>query len=784
MSDTENALPPWSLGEGGTVAPQGAAIAPHQVLPDASGRGAHSHTGMVRRLNDLPAVASYLARIEAEPRSLRAAVVKQQIGRYWKDLAVIRFLPDGKVKAPDAFMPDAEEAAAISQAVTGATWPESRFLPHDLAGMPARVREADPKDVFTFYDRQENALMVQVRMQTSVGERAYLAYSYWSDDTWRQCEPEGKLPLWGLDGLGDLTTVFIHEGAKAARRMRDMVEARTPEMRQKLKAHPWGAALIGAAHLGWIGGALSPGRTDWDVLREAGVKRVYIVSDNDQPGMSAVPAISKAVRLPCFHVQFTSEWPASFDLGDDFPANMFVELDGVQRYVGPSFRSCLHPATWATDLVEVKGGKTVPVLRDAFLDVWAYVEEADLFVCKEVPEIRRAEAVLNKMCASLSDVAETSRLIVKGFRGRTPKLCYRPDVPGRVVTNRGTSAINLHVPGDVTPREGNPKPWLDFLEYMFPNEEERKEVMRWCATLIARPEVRMHYGILLVSEKQGIGKTTMASSVLAPLVGVHNTGWPGENNITVSDFNGWLAHKRLIVVNEIYSGHSWKAYNRLKEIITDSEITVNEKHQRAYVIENWAHVVACSNSLRALKMENDDRRWFYPQVTETAWPKERFADLRRWLESGGLETVAAWAEGFGDYVASGERAPMTERKRELIAESRSEGQQEAVAIAHAMMGHDGPCALAMKAVQAAVRNATQGKVFDTDAELRKAMMETGVQVWPERLQINGRNQHVILNAQGWERMHAPDMANKDERQRSKAVRDMLCDPANLNPEEM
>jgi hypothetical protein len=83
-------------------------------------------------------------------------------------------------------------------------------------------------------------------------------------------------------------------------------------------------------------------------------------------------------------------------------------------------------------------------------------------------------------------------------------------------------------------------------------------VLKWCATLIARPSIRMGYGLLLISEQQGIGKTTLGAHILAPLVGLHNTSFPGENDIT-SAFNEWVAHKRLAVISEIYSGSSWRA---------------------------------------------------------------------------------------------------------------------------------------------------------------------------------------------------------------------------------
>ena len=72
---------------------------------------------------------------------------------------------------------------------------------------------------------------------------------------------------------------------------------------------------------------------------------------------------------------------------------------------------------------------------------------------------------------------------------------------GRMVTDRSTSAINLHIPSQIKPKAGDATPFIEFMEYMFLQEAECLEVMRWCATLIAQPKVRMEYGLLLVSEQ-------------------------------------------------------------------------------------------------------------------------------------------------------------------------------------------------------------------------------------------------------------------------------------------
>jgi hypothetical protein len=449
---------------------------------------------------------------------------------------------------------------------------------------------------------------------------------------------------------------------------------------------------------------------------------------------------------------------------------MFKKIGDVKHYTGPSFRSCLHPATWATDLVPNPKGKPSYILRSHFKEMWAFIEEADLWVCAEMPEIVRTEMVFNKMLSSFSHSGNTSALLLKKYQGRATKICYRPDVKGRLVTDRSTSAINLHIPSQVKPVAGDPAPFLEFISYMFPNEEEAKEVMRWCATLIARPAVRMEYGLLLVSEAQGIGKTTLGSDILAKLVGDHNVSYPSEKTIVSSDFTDWIANKRLVVVNEIYSGHSWKAYQTLKSFITDKSVNVNIKYQRPYTIDNWGHIIAMSNSMRALRMEQDDRRWFYPEITETRWPVEKFRDFHMWLQSGGLSIICHWADNFGDFVKGAERAPMTERKKEMIRGSRTEAQDEAVALADAAMRRKNPIFLPMREIVNWVRAQAQSKVFDSDYELRKAMQDAGMKCSKARVYVNGRAQHVLMNYAGFELISGLDAKEAKEKVRENSIK--------------
>jgi hypothetical protein len=185
-------------------------------------------------------------------------------------------------------------------------------------------------------------------------------------------------------------------------------------------------------HLGYTGGALSPGRTDWSVLAKEGIKRAFIVADNDRPGRSAVPKIAEQLHMPTCAVQFTSEFPASFDLADPFPDTMFSDDTMHRYYTGPTFHQCLHIATWATDLVTPEKGRPYPVLRDSFKEMWAYVEEIDEFVSKESSPIVRPAAILDRMLAPFSHTSETSKVDRQGLHrphceALLPAGCARDD---------------------------------------------------------------------------------------------------------------------------------------------------------------------------------------------------------------------------------------------------------------------------------------------------------------------------------------------------------------------
>lgn len=587
------------------------------------------------------------------------------------------------------------------------------------------------------------------------------------------------MPLWGQDQLKRYPTVFIHEGAKAARAVRQLVEAASPKDKAALADHPWGAELIHAAHLGWIGGALNPHRTDWAVLAEAGVTHVSIIADNDSSGQAAVPQIARALAgfpITVSVVRFDEQWPRGFDLADPFPARLFkLDEKGNRRFVGPTMRACTLPATWATRLGNVPATRargrpaSPPVfLRPEFAMQWWMVigESGTLFAPQHDPTRLYNPEQFDSFNRAFSHVRRLSDTFkVQAYNSIAHAIAYEPGLPPGIVNVEGVLSLNTHVPPRIRRWKDDSGMWDAYLQHLFPDAEDRQHLGRWFATLVARPDVRMSFGLLLASTAQGVGKTTLCE-IARVLVGERNSSAPSASHVVKSDFNGWIVRKRLVFINEIYEGQSWTAYNRLKSYITDTTLTANEKFVPSYTVRNWAHFILCSNSELALRIDQNDRRFLVPRVTEDKHPPndtQFWARFHEWLACGGYGAIAHWADEFvatEGTVRAGEAAPMSLRKQQLIEDSRSAEERltrdlAAAALARAASAGQ-PVVLVEEDVVRWVRSSAGDRKTGNEVPplvIRGWLRGAGLHLLGDRPKVGGKRQHVFATKQiggdGW-----------------------------------
>jgi Family of unknown function (DUF5906) len=568
----------------------------------------------------------------------------------------------------------------------------SRASDSQLYGLQDLIKKRYGRDdpmLFVFRDRDGGILFVQERVFNADGEKTDYPWSLWTHEVgWDNREPEGLLPLFGLDQrLENHYVIYIHEGAKTAQHLRWLNES-SYESSEGLKAHPWLLEcpwrndLKMSAHIGWPGGAPNAHRVDWGPIKRLSVhKRIILVCDHDPAGENAAREISRELKRPMSVIRFGADFPRSFDLSDKFPETLFKEHKGARVYTGPMLEDCLEPATWATT--------AHTTLRPEFVEEWWYTIKPTKFIYRKRLNRSYSEEEFNAAMATFSDIENVASALRKYLSAKAETIIYDPSRTSGRISQGGAQVVNVFRPSDIRPLEkGEPQPFLDFIEYLIPDQNDREEMLHWIATLVVRQDIRMTYGPLLISITQGVGKTLLAQKILAPLVGRHNCSFPSASEVVEATYTGWLAFKRLVVVAEIYEGHSAKAYDRLKTLVTDEYVRVNEKYEKQYDIQNFAHFCASSNSFRALKLSDQDRRWFVPGITEEPRDLEYFQKLCTWLDDeNGLPIIRHWANKYIDKhgpIPAGQHAPLSEAKRRAIEEGRSEGERIIATLAEEM----------------------------------------------------------------------------------------------------
>lgn len=627
-------------------------------------------------------LAAYIDKIGAEQINFRKFIVKKHFGHYYSERCTITIKPDGSITASDKdYLPEADEAKAISAAIQDQvkTWPRSIGAKNIDALI--KVSGAKRENLAEFYSRKDGTIIfVQERRQDKSGAKHYLPWTFFSDGSWLMMEPDGALPFWKPKNRTNVcTSIMIHEGAKTARYVDWLVNSVDKKAKDLRKTHPWIDELSAYEHWGMIGGAKAPGRTDYNELRSENPTRVVYICDNDLSGKDALQKISEYWGEALKGVYFDNRWPTSWDLADEFsPATCPKLFSKTGRYNGPTLKELMIPATFATKTIPNKQGKPTHVIKSNFLEEWYHCVHPEVFIHRDTPNKEYDLKEFNIVASPFSNSPNTGLLVQSHLAHKTATLAYDPGKPpGIFIGKDGKQCINTHTPSGIRPEKGDCEPWEKYIEHLFPDKKDRYEVIKWIATLICHPEEKMHYSILLISEAQGVGKTTLGKDIVAPILGWKNVSSPSEVDIVESQFNDWCAQKRLITVEEIYAGHNSKAYDRLKSIVTDKTITVNKKYQAAYSLDNWAHVIATSNSFRALKMTDEDRRWLIPKVTETLKPRTFWAKFHEWLdEDNGLGKIMWWCYEFckrEGYVRTGDAAPWSMVKRQVIEETMSPG---------------------------------------------------------------------------------------------------------------
>jgi hypothetical protein len=242
---------------------------------------------------------------------------------------------------------------------------------------------------------------------------------------------------------------------------------------------------------------------------------------------------------------------------------------------------------------------------------------------------------------------------------------YRPGSPTILIDGEEIK-INLWIDDGIGPKDGDATPFLDHLAYLVPDEDARRHLLHWLAWTVQKPAQRVKHALIL-SGKQGTGKSYMAR-VLKLLHGPSNVHEVSVDELH-GQFTGWLEGKQVVLIEELMAQGRLELANKLKPILTQEVIRINEKHKRVYQVRNLASFFCTTNFDDPIYIEEGDRRWwFYRSPAEPLAP-DYYYELERWtVQNAGAIKAHLLSVDISEFNPNA-APPITKDKQRLIRAS-------------------------------------------------------------------------------------------------------------------
>ena len=297
-----------------------------------------------------------------------------------------------------------------------------------------------------------------------------------------------------------------------------------------------------------------------------------------------------------------------------------------------------------------------------------FVLEADAFWDIRTQSLRKKTAVFDSVRHYFSpfDGAATkakSALLDNDYN-KYDRLVFEPGKEPELEID-GVRCINTWIATDLVPVDGDPKPMEDHIEWLLEGKENASVLLDYLAFVVQNPGQKVKWAPLIITQ-HGVGKNTIAH-IMKQIVGVRNYVEP-TNDELINGRNTSLVNAVLAVISETMVGDRREVGNRMKSLITEPTLRVDEKFIAVFTMENKTNFIFFSNHDDPMHLEDGDRRyWVVHSDVEKKEPKY-YDQLYRWIDEE--NGAAIFMQSLMDHDLSRfnphSEPPMTEAKRELI----------------------------------------------------------------------------------------------------------------------
>ncbi len=227
-------------------------------------------------------------------------------------------------------------------------------------------------------------------------------------------------------------------------------------------------------------------------------------------------------------------------------------------------------------------------------------------------------------------------------------LTSDPLTPARIVDQGGTPLYNLfrEPPWSRIDMENNERfkanvdKFLDFIEYLIPNEDEAAYFIEWLAAKVQNRGFR-GCGIVMVTSSFGTGRTFLFTLLEQMFTPRNCATISFESLVGGREFNE-AQDKLLVFCDETQDlGTSTtqlafkRSYERLKELVDPraKHITINPKYGKKYDVTSYTSYIMASNHPQAVAMPDADRRFYVISNAEVPRDAEYFESMQQWANA-------------------------------------------------------------------------------------------------------------------------------------------------------
>jgi hypothetical protein len=293
----------------------------------------------------------------------------------------------------------------------------------------------------------------------------------------------------------------------------------------------------------------------------------------------------------------------------------------------------------AADLVKRYGLYSV---KDGVFDVMAYNPYfIPMAVFKNLhPEKTYIEGVDKNAKPVTKLVAETQLFITSKARMTIRERVYEPTTPARIIQTPDGNLLNTYVPpkwGDGDYDQDDVDRFAAYIKYLVPDEEAREFFLDWLAAKCQDMAFRGP-AILMIATRQGAGRTTLGNMITTMLGGTNVVKKPFADLVKGGKFNSWMMTS-MVITDETLALQNKNDYFKVAEILkeridtTPTPMSVELKGLDSYTQMNYTSFLMFSNHADAIRLGENDRRFYVIDNPEKPAKAEYFVALNQWIEN-------------------------------------------------------------------------------------------------------------------------------------------------------